>query len=363
MKNVCKDIHSPEKINSLKLDHLRKYEDIVQKLPNFPQSMPNLQLLSITTSVSTTMQWPRHPSMDLPGLFPSTLTHLTLHDWEFMYPLGTLLDVIEKNPSLELLDLRIHFKSPHLRKSVHQAPMGIKVHNPKLKSLKVYSKNVEDIGALISAIPLGEGVDVRITSGDKDAHFGTILLEIETTHGNLLLPSSMHYHHGDHLVLFRPNGKLFLISDKNLYPVNPLLFEAVKMIPGMCILSKGIESLHLDMMNHPGVFDPSLFPALRNLVIEEDNEPQHTLSKLFLYPEFCPKLQTIIFLRCDLQEGFMNDLTQFASKRKSLLLQLDHIAIIHEEDIFQNSALIPKLKGHVLTDVWVDKGLPNYLQI
>ena len=117
-----------QKIEVLQFEELRKVEDLILVLPNFPQSTSNLRSLILAAHDDNTRGW--DPSIDPLGSFPSSLRSLELDDIP-LYPsfldirtltelslrykkvkphLDTLLELLEGNHSLERVKIKIYSK-------------------------------------------------------------------------------------------------------------------------------------------------------------------------------------------------------------------------------------------------------------
>lgn len=129
-------------------------------------------------------------------------------------------------------------------------------------------------------------------------------------------------------------------------------------------------------MNAKGVLNPTLFPALKFILIREDNNLSNTFSTLFLSPELSGNLKVLGFVECNITTQFLQDLTQFVSKRRSdPSVRLDHVIIIHKKEELKKDILdlIEQLRAHVGDHaqgngennvekiVWADKEWPSYL--
>ena len=119
---------------SLEFSELMTPEDLMKTLPNFPQSMPNLQSLDVSLSVHAP-NW--NPSINPFNPFPHTLkcpflydiplyppilnlrtlTKLLLHNFNFNHSLDMLLTFLEENCSLVDVILRIDSSNPILYRS------------------------------------------------------------------------------------------------------------------------------------------------------------------------------------------------------------------------------------------------------
>jgi len=89
----------------------------------------------------------------------------------------------------------------------------------------------------------------------------------------------------------------------------------------------------------------------------------YLFSALWSNPSSCPLLKNIAFLDCDITEGFMEELTRFASDRKSTTsVWLDRVVIVQSEGKFPSAELIRGLEEHVpVVEVLVDTKLPTGL--
>ena len=320
------DIITPyiQNIATLEFFELRTPQDLIQTVPNFPRSTPNLRSLEISLC-DDAPNW--DPAIDPFGSFPSTLRHLFLDDiplyptvlrvrtltkitfqnFEFSFPLDPLLTLLEENPLLEHAVLWIEFTGPALRVSQRRVP----VRN-KLRHLGVTSTDVENIKALVSSIPLQRGANLEIVAFNWSAELKGILSGIPATHlANLRSPTHMYTCEGD-IKLSGPNGSF---SFSGLSPSEA--FRVGSSLPSF----KDIQELRFGYPGQrrsiPRVFDPSPFPALETLALEHDSNVSNTLSLLFSSPKSSPSLKTLAFLHCNLTGDFMEELVRFASNRKN----------------------------------------------
>jgi hypothetical protein len=139
-----------------------------------------------------------------------------------------------------------------------------------------------------------------------------------------------------------------------------LLLEAVQKIQGLPQLFQTIEWLHLQMRQEPGVFDPSMFPALKTLIVDQDRDLSGTLSILFSSPESSPNLRDLVLGASwfsEVSEVLVRELVVFLSKRG--FAPLDRVAIAHWKNAAPSDALIEELAANV-KEVSVEIGLPTY---
>lgn len=81
----------------------------------------------------------------------------------------------------------------------------------------------------------------------------------------------------------------------------------------------------------PSQFHPSQFPALETLTIQNDTDISHTLPALLSSPQSCPSLATLKVFHCSLDPDFVQRLEEFASKRAlKSRLQLVEIVLLSE---------------------------------
>ena len=360
-----------ENIKTLKVNHISAIE-FKGILPNFPQSMPNLQ--SFVLFARDGAEWDRSidPFESFPptlrclnllgiSLYPSllelrALTELDLRDRRFNLHLDTLLDFLEENRSLENVILSLEFKEPSLR-----GPRGRVATISRLRSLEMGCFKVMDGRALISSIAVPKGAQLvfaccpLIGIGPR---VGDVLSGISTTHlSNLLSPTFMEYRvHQRVIRLLGPNGGAKFIgrSGSDLFVEFPRLPLA------------SIRRLHL---NTCGWKTPRMFPHLSSLpglemlTIERDTDLSYLLSALFSKPSLSPLLNALTFLGCIVDEEFMEELTRFASDRKNTTsAQLHSVVILRGKGIFPSTASVRKLEEHVpIVDVRDTMEIPTDL--
>ena len=315
---------------TLHVDGLATIDD----LAHLPLQSPNLRSLSLSEMGIT--KWDRsidpfeslthtlrHLSLIGVPLYPSfldlrTLTEFTIYDSRCNLHLDAFLDFLEGNRSLTRADIRIRFIEPSLHSSRRQAAIRNQLH-----CLRIACFDVLDGKALISKIALTKGavleVDLRrgfgIVMGVND-----LLSGISTTHlSNLQSPTFMQYHvHTTRTIqLFGPNGTASFTGDSYLDP----LFVEFPRLP-----LTNVRRFHLDTHGWelirpspgPRVFHHlSSFPTLETFTIGRETDLLRLLSPLLSNPSASPFLKTLGFQDCILTEGFMGELTRFASNRKN----------------------------------------------
>ena len=346
-------------------------EEFRQRLPNFPQSMPNLRSLTLAPWLGGP-DW--DPFIDPFGSFPHTLrclslhyfplypsflklrtlTELTLRDYKFIFPMDTLLVIVEGNPSLERVSLSIDFAEPSLRDSQRRT-----VAKNQLRSLSISCLDAMDARALVSGIFLPRGAHLEIHLG-RIGGLADILAGLSMAHlANLPLPTFMESRSsGRHIRLSGQNGS-FSINSPTLPEVSFLEFPLLRL--------HNIRELWLDSPTPkpwtPISFCLRFFHALTTLVIKHDVDTSNTLSTLFSTPSSSPPLKTLAFLDCVITEDFMKRLIRFASDRKNITqARLHRVVIAHRDGDLPSDDSVCDLEDHVpVVEVLVDTKLPTDL--
>ena len=352
---------------SLQFHRLSAIGDIIQVLPRFPQSMPNLQSLELIhpngpewdPSIDPFESFPntlRSLSLFNIPLYPSflklrTLTKLSLRYYKPYPPLGTLLDFLEENRSLESVNLAIPFKKDPAQVSQRRA-----MNMGRLQRLSTTLWDVTVARILTSSIPLRRGAHLEITFCHKDVVSASndILSGISTAHfSNSSLPTSMEYQSSFRMIrLTGPNGSFTCTYAR---PKPGIPFVEFPVLP-----LANIRELRLAHSDSSTVFPSSFFPALETLIIECNTGISNLFSALFPNPSLFPSLRTLAFLGCIITEEFMRRLTEFASYRKNTTSARVHrILFIHEDGKFPSAMSIRALRSTVtIVDVRVDDKLP-----
>ena len=347
-------------------------EKLRRALPNFPRSTPNLRSLSLNSvghwdqsidpfeSLASTLEYLEF--FDIP-LYPSilrlrSLTEFSYFIYEFDLHLDTLLDFLEENHMLERVTLDVRFEQASLDSSRRQITIG-----NRLRYLSIYCRGAVNSQAIISHIALQRGAQLDITTNSSGG-LNDILSRVSTTHLlNLPSPIFIKYRTCPRSIrLFGPNGKFstqspFVLSEGSPFiefPVLPLTnvreFRLVHRTP-----EKASHPLR------PLVFDQSPFPALEILTVNCETSVSHLLSALFSNPPSPPSLKTLAFMDCNLTEDLMEELTQYASKRKDTTsARLHKVLIVHPDGVFPSITAIHKLGKHVpVVDVRIGTKLPT----
>ena len=340
-------------------------------LQNFLQSMPNLRSLSLGGPIGVDWDWFKDPCepldsalthlslTDIP-LYPlflrlRTLKTLSLHNLQFNLGLDTLLDFLEENPSLGTATLDIQFLQPSLRNSRRRVPI-----ENQLQNLSIYDTSVDE-NSLISKIAVQRGAHLEITLRDCNAGPNDGRAVVPMSHlFNLHSPTFMEDCPGKRSIR-GPNGSFSLTGS----PGKMDLFYQFSSPP-----FNGIRAFHV--MRHalgephlaPVRLFPPYLPALETLSIEGETRILYLLSKLFSTPSCCPSLKTLAFLDCDLDGGFMEEFTRFASNRKTTTSAwLHRVVVVDSNGELPSVASINALGKHVpVVDFRVGKELPTDLQ-
>jgi hypothetical protein len=351
--------------------------ELKDTLPKFPQSMSNLRSLTLVAhgdsgwdrfidpfeSFSPTLRClkliciPLYPSL----LKLGTLTELDIRDPQFNLHLDTLLDFLEENRSLESATLEIKFTEPSLRSSRRRTPI-----KNRLRYLRIACFDAMEGQGLISNIALSEGAKLEFYGG-IGARVNDVLSGISTTHlSNLSSPTFMEYRANvRNIRLLGPNGSATFRGPST----SDIPFVEFPRLP-----LTNIRRLHLDthgwksIRPHPGpaVFHHlPFFPALEVLAVERNTDLSHLLSALISNPLSSPSLKTLAFLGCTITEGFMEELTRFASARKNTpSAGLHRVVILRREGEFPSTTSVRQLEDSVLVvDVRDTKEMPADLTL
>ena len=361
---------------TLAVSFIPSLEKFANMFPDFPQSMPTLQSLTLTMYVggmanqemSTDIFETFTPSLKVLSLghiplYPSllelrTLTELTICDSRFNTHLDTLLEFLEGNRSLESATLEIDFLKPSLRTSRRRN--GVK---NQLRSLCVESYSALDIQVLISSIPLRGGSHLGIDLVDEDAKLGDILPGVSTAHlSNPQLPTffELEIQRSFRRIVLRGPGGTFTFKKRSTQEEPYEDFSALPLTNVRKVhLSYSWTSRKNPVVPHE--FSLSSFPLLETLVVERGSNVLQALSGLLSNPSSSPTLKTLAFVDCDLTEEFMEGLTRFASERQITATStwLYRVSIVRKDGVFPNAASIHKLGRHVkVVDVRMGDGLP-----
>jgi len=363
-------------ITTLHVHNLSGREELIAAVPNFPRSTPNLQSLTLLCAY-TSAKWDRSidPFESLSStltrlslfnvpLYPSLrnlrlLTNLTLRYHRFDLNLDTLLDFLENNRWLENATLDIRFTEPALRSSRRREPI-----RNRLQHLSISCNNPMNAQVLISKIALRKGARLEISSLDQNTGLNDVLSDIPTTHlSNLPSAVFMEYQSYPRAIhLGGPNGS-FLFS---CFPSSAIPFVEFPLLSLTNIREFRLKH-HLPerLRSVPDSleFHPSTFPALEALSVEYDADLSGLLSTLLSNPSASPSLNTLAFLDCFITESFMEDLTRFASDRKSTTSAwLHRVVIINQDGDFPSAPSIRGLGNHVaVVDVRFGTELPTDL--
>ena len=364
---------------SLSLHSFSSIEELTRVLPNFPRSTPNLQSLTLRPvwhtrgernrsadpfeSLADTL---KHLSLNNFPLYPSflrlrSLTQLDLFDYRFNVHLDTLLNFLKENQSLETATLSIGFAEPSLRNSRLSTAV-----ESRLRYLSIRCSDPMDGKALISGIALQRGAHLEIDHTNTNSTLRGILSGVSAKHlSNLSSPTFMECQsYCRSIRLLGPNG---VFSFKSLHgPEDPF-----SELPLPSITLVNIRELHLVHRRSelapsplkPTVFHPSSLPALETLALNCETSVSHFFSILFSNPSSSPSLKTLAFLDCNLTEDFMEELTEFASDRKSTTsARLHRVVIINPKGKFPSIASIDTLGKNVpVVDARMGKEFPKDL--
>ena len=336
---------------TLAVHSISTIEELMSVFPNFPQSMPTLRSLGLIRPQDT--DWdptidpfepfaPPLERLQLTGvpLYASLLKFGTLTEFTFSdrrsTRLDTLLDLLEGNRSLERVTLDIFFTfAPGLR------------HNIAMKQLRYLSINCrdeDDAQALISNIPLQRGASLRIHLSDGHRTWSDFLPDVSATHlSNPPSPTFFRLGHGPtkHITLDGPGGKLTFVG------LSEISFADLAVLPLANV--REVRLYYRKAAREPPVFSPSYFPALKTLTIDCNVDVLSVLSVLLSNSPPSPSLKTIGFLNCNISEGFMEELTRFASQRQNIPTStwLHRVQIVHGDGVFPSAPSVRRLRKYV----------------
>jgi hypothetical protein len=223
--------------------------------------------------------------------------------------------------------------------------------------------------ALISNIPLSKGAELVFfccpISGTGASVDDILSVICATDLSNLQSPTFMEYrvHTLRTIQLLGPNGSANFSGGTD----SPIPFAEFPRLP-----LTDIRRLHLDICGWKLIWPPpgpavfhhlSSFPALETLTIECDTNLSHLLSPLFSNQSSSPLSKTLAFSGCTITEEFMEELTRFASHRKSTApVGLHHVVILHRQGKFPSATSIRELEEYVpVVDVRISTKMPTDL--
>ena len=362
---------STQNVEALGVHRFSTVGELVQALPDFPQSMPNLRSLSLSgpsygledMSADPLGQSPialTHLLLMYLPLYPSfrrltTLTNLTLFTDRLGLHIDTLLDLLEANRALEHATFDVQFEQPAFRDSRRQ--VGIANH---LRSLSMHFNHIAGYNAFISRVPLQKGAHLKINLRGQNAGLGEVLSGIPVTHlSNLQSPTSMEYRPDDRVIeLLGPNGSFSFYGDPR--QTAPFAEFPLFQLTNIKAFRLARPALGLVAPHATLTFPPLDFPGLETLAIEREIAVPQLLSALFANPSASPSLNTLAFLDCHLDGVCMEALTKFASDRKKTTsARLYRVVIVSSRQNLPNIAPIDALVECVpVVDVRVGKTLP-----
>ena len=365
---------------SLSVHGFSYIEELTRALPNFPRSTPNLQSLTLRVTFtraernrSSDLFDPlantlKHLSLSHFPLSPSllrlrSLTELDLSDNRLNVPLDTLLNFLQENRSLETATLSIGFAEPSLRSS----RLGAAIET-QLRHLHIRCSDAMDSRALISGIALQRGARLEISHQSSDAYatVSGILSGVPAKQlPNLSSPTFMECQsYCRSIRLLGPSGAF---SFKCLHgPEDP--FSELPLLPLSLTSVRELRLVHSRSERassplKPTIFHPSLLPALETLAVNCETSMSHLFSMLFSNPPSSPSLKTLALLDCNVTEDFMEELTKFASNRKSTTsARLYRVFIVNSKGKLPSIASVDALWKHVpVVDVRMGKEFPKDL--
>lgn len=363
-----------QNIDTLTVYNIPSAQELIEALPNFPRSTPNLRSLTLHRAYANARWESADPFESIPPtlkclslfnipLYPSlsnlrALTDITLRYHRFDLYLDTLLAFLENNRSLKNATLDIRFTEPAFRISRRRT-----VVINRLQHLSISCNNPVNAQALLSNIALQKGAHLKISSLDQATGLNDILSDIPTTHhlSNLPSPTFMEYEsYPRDIRLLGPNGSFsFACLPSLATPFAEFPLFSFSNIREFRLKHRAPERLR-SSLSPTLVFQSQSFPALEALSIDSDADLSTFLSTLLSNPSSSPSLRTLGFLNCVVTGYFMEKLTTFSSNRKKTTAAwLHRVAIVDKDGGFPNAASIRELGRHVsVVDVWFGTKLP-----
>jgi len=281
-------------IDTLRVHNLSGREELTAAVPNFPQSTPNLQSLTLLCAY-TSAEWDR--SIDPFELLPPTLTclslfnvplypslrnltlltDLTLRYHRFDLNLDTLLDFLEHNRWLESATLDIRFTEPALRSSRRREPI-----RNRLRHLSISCNNPMNAQVLISKIALRKGVHLEISSLDRDTGLNDILSGIPTTHlSNLPSAVFMEYRSYPRAIhLWGPNGSFSF----SCFPSSATPFVEFPLLSLSNVREFQCPRVSPQTPRTRTALVPSRVPGVPSTILPNPRDTVHRLQRRFTRP-------------------------------------------------------------------------------
>jgi len=367
-----------QNIGTLRIDCI-SIEELAQTFPDFPRSMPNLRSFSFSPSLRLNHDLSTDPfeaftpalthlSLEFLPLYPSLLclrmlTDLTIRNGPFFdIHLDTFLDFLEGNRALERANLDIRLKLPFLQNLRGRDPF-----TNRLKTLSI-SSNAAGASALISRIALQRGATLEV-SCDGGAKLSDILsVASGVAHLPNLREATFMEYHPDHRTfrLVGPNGTFsFSLANGRGNPFSEFHLLHLTHVRAFHFVRREVVRNPAENPDRPSPneFLPSSFPALETLAIEREIHTPILFAAIFSNPPTPPSLKIIAFLDCQLDDGFLEALTQYASNRKNTTsAPLHHVVIVNSKGDLPRFASIGALGRHVpVVDVRIGEKLPTDL--
>ena len=344
-------------------------QELAQALPDFPQSMPNLQSLTLMRHPTRSWQLLQDGHIDSLGPLPPTLkylrlsdiplcpsslrlrslTRLDLSDCQFKLHLDTLLEFLEENSSLEWVILGISFADPSLWSFRRRG-----IIKNRLQFLFIDWRCGTSAQLLISSIPLQRGAHLRIinsaTSESRDPpKLKDILSQHPMAHLSNLTPfTSMDCLSDPRSIrLSGPNGEFSYDEINFVKRMNK--FHELSLLPLNEVRQFRFRYRDFSLENHhTPAFRPSLFPALEILAVNIRTPLSRFFSTMFSDPSSSPSLKILALSNCKFTEDFMKELARYAFERKNTTsARLIRVLIVDPDGNFPSAASIDTLRKHV----------------
>lgn len=221
---------------------------------------------------------------------------------------------------------------------------------------------MEDGRALISSIALGKGARLEIMNSAEGVGLDDLLSGLSTTHlSNLCSLTLMEYQSTPRAIgLSGPSGSFSL---KGRFRNSGVPLAELPLLPLTKIREFRLTHRLLKAVHRNQMFLPSCLSAIETLAINSEISVSFLLSALFSNPSSPPSLKTLAFLNCYIADEFMEELAQYASKRKETTsARLYRVVIVDPDGVFPGIGFIRQLGERVpVVDVKVGKELPKDL--
>ena len=363
------------RICCLRLTGYSSIEAVVDDLPGFfDSSMPNLTSLELQQTMEPTTLFPSSEAPQPPvfrnverleslsltrtPLYPALLSITSLKELKLLkyttpFHFGTLLELLDSNPSIERVVLDIQF----IADSVETAPARA-TSLPRLRHLSITCSEAIDAKGLLSCISLPQGTRLEV-SCSQWTPLGSCLPSPPTPIQKVLVPAAAVRFKAApwEIHAFGRNGS-FSFRCPQLRSIGEEFH---------LFLSASVRELHVNIA--PWLLTPAFstsmltqLPGLEILVVADANSwATGTFDSLAGQPPLCPSLKTIAFFDCGFTPEAMRELGGVAAKRKGTAAAwLYRVVIVNSTGALPHYTFLQQLQQHVpCVDVRVSDKLPD----